>query len=158
MVIKTDTDVFSGFRIYPGKGFRLVRMDSKSFIFFSNKSLHGFMHKFNPRKVTWTQIYRRHHKKGQTEEVVRKRTKKSTKAQRAIVGASLDMIKATREQKPEVRQAARQSALREIKEKKKAQQVAKKSVRAAPVAAKPVQQKGAVNKSKGAKPVVGGKR
>jgi large subunit ribosomal protein L24e len=66
----------------------------------------------NPRKVCWTQIYRRLHKKGALEEAAKKRTRRTQKVQRAIVGASLETIKLKREQKPEVRQAAREAALR----------------------------------------------
>lgn len=40
------------------------------------------------------------------------------KHQRAIVGASLDVIKERRAQRPEARAAARQAAIREGKEKK----------------------------------------
>lgn len=54
----------------------------------------------------------------------RKVTKTNTKA---VVGMSLDVIKAKRSQKPEVRAAAREAALREIKERNKAKQAAKKA-------------------------------
>jgi len=40
---------------------------------------------------------------------------------------TLDVIKAKRSQKPEVRAAAREAALREIKERNKAKQAAKKA-------------------------------
>lgn len=68
--------------------------------------------KRNPRKVEWTVLYRRKHKKGITEEVSKKKTKKATKFQRAITGASLADIMAKRNQKPEVRQAQREQAIR----------------------------------------------
>lgn len=44
-----------------------------------------------------------------------------------VVGMSLDVIKAKRSQKPEVRAAAREAALREVKERNKAKQAAKKA-------------------------------
>jgi large subunit ribosomal protein L24e len=68
--------------------------------------------KRNPRKIRWTQVYRRMHKKGTLEEVARKKIRKTQKLQRAIVGASLDVIKQKRNQKPEVRAASREAALR----------------------------------------------
>ena len=46
---------------------------------------------------------------------------------KAVVGMTLDVIKAKRSQKPEVRAAAREAALREIKERNKAKQAAKKA-------------------------------
>lgn len=56
----------------------------------------------NPRKVTWTVFYRRKHKKGIEEEAAKKRTRRTHKFQRAIVGASLSEIQAKRNMKPEV--------------------------------------------------------
>lgn len=78
----------------------------------NQKSHSSFLMRRNPRKVCWTQIYRRLHKKGALEEAAKKRTRRTQKVQRAIVGASLETIKLKREQKPEVRQAAREAALR----------------------------------------------
>eukprot|EP00274_Cyanoptyche_gloeocystis_P008618 CAMPEP_0196655242 /NCGR_PEP_ID=MMETSP1086-20130531/4985_1 /TAXON_ID=77921 /ORGANISM="Cyanoptyche gloeocystis , Strain SAG4.97" /LENGTH=118 /DNA_ID=CAMNT_0041987447 /DNA_START=208 /DNA_END=564 /DNA_ORIENTATION=+ len=86
--------------------------------------------KRNPRKLNWTQLYRKMHKKGATEEVAKKRTRRTTKVQRAIVGASLDVIKQKRAMKPEQRAAAREAALREIKERNRAKQDAKKQEKA----------------------------
>jgi large subunit ribosomal protein L24e len=68
--------------------------------------------KRNPRKVNWTVLYRRKHKKGQTEETSKKRTRRTTKFQRAITGASLSDIMAKRNQKPEVRKAQREQAIK----------------------------------------------
>ena len=83
------------------------------------------MKKTNPRKVPWTAVYRRLRKKGIVEESTKKKTRRTQKTQRAIVGASLEVIQAKRNQKPEVRQAARENALKAIKEKKKAKLVSK---------------------------------
>ena len=66
----------------------------------------------NPRKVTWTVLYRRKHRKGIEEEQQKKRTRRTTKFQRAIVGASLNDILAKRNMKPEVRKAQREQAIR----------------------------------------------
>jgi large subunit ribosomal protein L24e len=52
------------------------------------------------------------------------------KHQRAIVGASLDVIKERRTQRPEARSAARQAAIKEGKEKKAAAESAKKAEKA----------------------------
>jgi large subunit ribosomal protein L24e len=70
------------------------------------------------------------HKKGITEEVAKKRTRRTVKHQRAIVGASWEAIRAKRNQKPEVREAARAQAVREAKEKKKAEQAKRKAEKA----------------------------
>lgn len=57
-------------------------------------------------------IDRRKHKKGIEEETTRKRTRRTTKFQRAIVGASLTDIMAKRNMKPEVRKAQRDQAIK----------------------------------------------
>ncbi len=66
----------------------------------------------NPREIRWTQIYRRLHRKGASEEVSKKKTRKVQKLQRAIVGASLEVIKQKRAEKPEQRAASREAALK----------------------------------------------
>jgi large subunit ribosomal protein L24e len=70
--------------------------------------------KRNPRKIRWTQVYRRLHKKGALEEIAKKKTRRTQKVQRAIVGASLEVIKQKRNQKPEERAASRQAALKYV--------------------------------------------
>ena len=57
-------------------------------------------------------VYRRKHKKGQEEEQAKKRTRRTQKFQRAIVGASLSDILAKRNMKPEIRKAQRDQAIK----------------------------------------------
>ena len=64
------------------------------------------------------------------QEVVKKRSRRTVKHQRAIVGASLDVIKERRTQRPEARAAARQLAIKEGKEKKSAAESKKKAEKA----------------------------
>lgn len=68
--------------------------------------------KRNPRKVKWTVLYRRKHKKGFEEETVKKRTRRTVKHARAIVGATMADIMAKRNMKPEVRKAQREQAIK----------------------------------------------
>ncbi|KAG0359414.1 60S ribosomal protein L24 [Gamsiella multidivaricata] len=121
---------FSGAKIYPGKGKIYVRVDSRSFRFVNGKAESLFLQRKNPRKISWTVLFRRMHKKGISEEVAKKRTRRTVKHQRAVVGASWEAIRAKRNQKPEVRAAARAAALRDSKEKKKAEDAQKKSEKA----------------------------
>merc|ERR1712212_509396 len=112
------------------------------------------MLKRNPRKVTWTVLYRRKHKKGIEEETSKKRTKRTQKFQRAVVGATLQDIMAKRNQKPEVRKAQREQAVRAAKEQKK---TTTKKPAAKDNKAQKAQQKATKNVAKSA-PRVGGKR
>ncbi|KAF4124609.1 large subunit ribosomal protein L24e [Geosmithia morbida] len=125
--MRTYDDVFSGQRIYPGKGKVYVRGDSKVFRFQSGKSESLFLQRKNPRRIAWT---------------------------RGIVGASLDVIKEKRSQRPEARSAARQQAIKDSKEKKAASQAAKKADKAKNAAASKGQTVRGVSKqgAKGAAP------
>lgn len=143
MVVKTDVCSFSGARIYPGHGILYIRTDQKPFKFVNRKSKSLFIQRLNPRKIAWTQLFRRMHKKGTLEEAARKKTRKVNKAAtKAVVGASLEVIKKMRNQKPEVRAAAREAALREVKERAKQKQAAKKDKKPAPEKAKAPAPKG----------------
>jgi large subunit ribosomal protein L24e len=84
----------------------------QTFYFLSKKCQRSHEMKRNPREINWTVLYRRKHKKGQQEEVLKKRTRKTHKHQRAITGVSLSEIIAKRNQKPEVRKAQREQAIR----------------------------------------------
>jgi|EP00091_Calanus_sinicus_P024982 large subunit ribosomal protein L24e len=152
--MKIDLCVYSGYKIYPGHGRTLVKADGKSYKFLSSRTHKAHMLKRNPREVTWTVLYRRKHKKGLEEETAKKRNKRTTKFQRAVVGATLQDIMAKRNQKPEVRKAQREQAVRAAKETKKTT-----TKKAAPKdnKAQKSQQKATKNVTKSA-PRVGGKR
>lgn len=101
------------------------------FRFLGSKPESLFHQRKNPRKIAWTVLYRRMHKKGISEEAAKKRTRRAVKHQRGIVGASLDQINARRNQKPEVREAARKEHLAKTKEAKKARAAERKAARQA---------------------------
>ncbi|KAI8968962.1 ribosomal protein L24e-domain-containing protein [Mycotypha africana] len=119
--MKLEICSFSGHKIYPAKG------KTYTFRFINGKAASYFLQRLNPRKVRWTQIYRRLNKKGMTEEVQKKRSRRTVKHERAVVGASWDAIRAKRNQKPDARAAARQAAISKSKEAKKAAAAAKKA-------------------------------
>lgn len=118
--MRLEVDSFSGTRIYPGRGKLFVRGDSKTFRFFSSKSASLFAQRKNPRRISWTVLFRRHHKKGQIEETTRRRTLKAQKGQRGVVGASIEQIKERRSLRPETIKAQREEAIAKAKEAKKA--------------------------------------
>ena len=98
-------ELFSWYKIYLGHGRRYTRTDGKAFQFLNAKCESTFLSKRNPRQINWTVLYRRKHKKGQLEEIQKKRTCRAVKFQQAIIGASLADIMAKRNQKPEVKKA-----------------------------------------------------
>ncbi|KAJ7233834.1 ribosomal protein L24e-domain-containing protein [Mycena haematopus] len=123
--MKVEIDSFSGFRIYPSKGKLFVRGDSKVFRFSTSKNASLFMQRKNPRKIAWTQVYRRMHKKGITEEVAKKRSRRTVKHQRGIVGADLAAIAAKRNQTAAQRNQLRLAAITKAKTEKKDKEVKK---------------------------------
>ncbi|EQC33454.1 50S ribosomal protein L24e [Saprolegnia diclina VS20] len=125
MVIKTDTCAFSESRIYPGHGTRLIRKDGNAFMLLNSKCKSLFLQRKKPAKIVWTLGWRRMNKKLRVEEVSRRRARKTTKIQRAIVGVSVEDLKKKRNQKPAVRAAARDAALKEAKDRTKAKKADK---------------------------------
>lgn len=99
------------------------------FRFASSKNASLFLQRKNPRKIAWTQVYRRMHKKGITEEVAKKRSRRTVKHQRGIVGADLATIAARRNQTAAVRSQARLAAITKAKSEKKEKEVKKAKVR-----------------------------
>merc|ERR1712014_428423 len=131
----------------------------ESYKFLSSRTHKAHLLKRNPRETCWTVLYRRKHKKGTEEDVSKKRNKRTQKFQRAVVGATLQDIMAKRNQKPEVRKAQREQAIRAAKELKKTAKATTK--KAAPAAAPKKQAKAAQKAQKPmqkAAPRVGGKR
>ncbi|XP_073824024.1 ribosomal protein L24 [Musca autumnalis] len=149
---------FSGYKIYPGHGKTMVKVDGKTFTFLDKKCERSYLMKRNPRKVTWTVLYRRKHRKGVEEEATKKRTRRTQKFQRAIVGASLAEIMAKRNMKPEVRRAQREQAIKAAKDQKRATKAAKKATQPAPAKAKAAPKQKAAKVTQKAAPRVGGKR
>jgi len=133
--MKVELDSFSSRKIYPSKGKLFVRGDSKIFRFQNGKSESLFLQRKNPRRIAWTVLYRRMHKKGISEEVAKKRTRRTVKHQRAIVGASLDVIKQRKSINPKARAAEREQAIKEGKAKKAAAESKKKAEKAKSAAA-----------------------
>lgn len=128
--MKVELDAFSGAKIYPSKGKIYVRGDSKVFRFVNGKSESLFLQRKNPRRIAWTILFRRMHKKGISEEVAKKRTRRTVKSQRAIVGLSLDVLKEKRSLRPEARQAARAQDIKDGKAKKAEAESKKKAEKA----------------------------
>merc|ERR1711956_151542 len=158
--MKIDLCGYSGYKIYPARGRTLVKQDGKVYKFLDGRTMKAHLLKRNPRKVTWTVLYRRKHKKGIEEEAAKKRTKRTQKFQRAVFGATLQDIMAKRNQKPEVRKAQREQAIRAAKELKKTTKATTKpkAAAAAPKAKAAAKAQKASKPMQKAAPRVGGKR
>jgi len=155
MVIKTEPCVFSEMKIYPGRGSKFAAKDGKVHYFISSKTRSLYHQRIKPVKLTWTQAWRRYNKKVRVDEVQRKKTRKTTRITKAVVGMSLDEIKRRRQQTDAEKDAALAKQKEEIKKKNlekkkakiadKAKAQPKNAGKAAPAAknvAKPKVQKG----------------
>jgi len=69
------------------------------------------------------------HKKGITEEVAKRRSRKTVKHQRGIVGADLAAIAAKRNQTTQIRTQQRLTAIQKAKAEKKEKEAKKPKVR-----------------------------
>jgi len=118
MVIATELCALSEYKIYPGNGKMFIRRDGKPVFLGSSKAYSLTLQRKKPAKLVWTQAWRRLHKKGLSETTARKKSRKRSKVQRAVVGLSLDDIKKRAAQKPEFRNAQREAALKEVKTRK----------------------------------------
>merc|ERR1712022_59205 len=97
MVIKTDPCAFSEIKIYPGRGTRFAGKDGKVHFFITSKARALF------------------HQKIKVEDIQKKRTRKTTRVQKAIVGMSLDEIKRKRAEDETTRDKALDATKKELK-------------------------------------------
>ena len=122
MVVKTEQCYFSEFLVYPGRGHRFVRKDGRMYLFISKKARSLHFQGIKPSQLTWTPLWRRNHKKGAVLKAKKKRTKKTTRKMKAVVGISLAEINRIRAQDPNERTKLR----KKVQEDKKKDQKGKK--------------------------------
>ena len=127
MVIKTEPCSFTEYRIYPGRGRKFAAKDGKVYYFISHKANSLYHQRKKPVKLTWTQGWRRFNKKTKVDEITKRRTRKTTRVQKAIVGMTLEEINRRRAEKPEERQKKMETAKKEVKERQKKKVEAKKT-------------------------------
>jgi len=87
---------------------------------------------------------------------MKKKTRRVVKVQRDIVGATMEQIRQKRAQKPEIRAASREAALREIKDRKQKKAAGAKKPAVAGKAVKQQQPKN-VKKAAASKPATKGR-
>merc|ERR1712127_269725 len=127
MVIKTDPCAFTEMKIYPGRGSKFAGKDGKVHFFVSSKARSLFHQKIKPVNLTWTQASRRFNKKIKVEDIQKKRTRKTTRVQKAVVGMSLDEIRRRRTEDVAVRDKALEASKKEIRERNVKKMQSKKS-------------------------------
>ena len=117
MVIKTDPCAFTESKIYPGRGSKFAGKDGKVHFFISSKARCLFHQKIKPVKLTWTTASRRFNKKVKIDDIQKKRTRRTTRVQKAVVGMSLDEIRRRQKEDTTVRDKTLESTKKEMRER-----------------------------------------
>lgn len=159
--MKLETCFYSGYKIHPGHGKRVVRADGKIQIFLSKKCQRGSALKRNPRDIPWTVLYRRKHKKGihAEEGTQKKRTKRAVQiTSRAIGDLTVEALLAKRNQQPEFRRQQREAAIKAAKDAVRVKKAVTKKEKTKLDKKQPVQKVKAAKPLKSQAPRVGGKR
>ena len=159
--MKLETCAYSGYKIYPGHGKRVVRPDGKVQIFLNNRCVRATKLKRSPRDIRWTVLYRIKHKKGThgQEAIQKKKVKKTAQTvNRAVAGMTLESILAKRNQTAEFRKQQRDAATKAAKDANKAARAAKQAANKEKKASAAKTQVKAPKVVKTAAPRVGGKR
>merc|ERR1711934_1013182 len=117
MVIKTETCSYSGFKVWPGRGKTMIRMDQKSFRFLNGKAEACHLMKRRNLTTRWTVHYRRINKKGiSAEESTRRRkNKKSTAVRRDISGLNMELVQKAKASRASKSNSAKEIAQRNLK-------------------------------------------
>ena len=156
MVTKTEKCSYTEFKIYPGRGRRFVGRDGKLHYLISSKVRSLFHQKIKPVKLTWTLVWRGFHKKIKVDDIVKKRTRKTTRVQKAVVGMSLEEIKRRKAETRDQRDKNAEVAAKEVKERKQKQILAKKAEKAKQAKVQVASKAPAKQQAKAAKPVNAG--
>ena len=117
-ISRTLTCSFSEYKIYPGHGGMYIRKDGQPVRYLNSKCCSLNEQKKRPARIRWTTSWRRNNKKSEAAEKSKRRSKKSYKVQRAVVGMSIADIQKKREQREEITKKSKEAALAEIKNRK----------------------------------------
>merc|ERR1711862_642747 len=127
MVTKTDQCSFTQYKIVPGRGTRFISKDGRTHYFISTKARSLYHQKIKPVKLTWTMAWRAYNKKIKVDEMQKKKSRKTTHIQKAVVGMSIEEIRGKKAESREDRDKANEALAKEVKDRKAKQIQAKKS-------------------------------
>ena len=127
MVTKTDQCSYTQYKIVPGRGTRFISKDGRTHYFISTKARSLFHQKIKPVKLTWNMAWRAHNKKIKVDDIQKKRSRKTTRIQKAVVGMSIEEIRRKKAESREDRDKNADAAAKEIKDRKAKQMQQKKA-------------------------------
>merc|ERR1712020_4938 len=118
------------YKIVPGRGSRFISKDGRTHYFISAKARSLFHQKIKPVKLTWTLAWRAYNKKIKVDDIQKKRSRKTTRIQKAVVGMSIEEIRRKKAESREDRDKNADTAAKEIKDRKAKQMQQKKAAAA----------------------------
>ena len=118
MVTKTTTCSFTEYKIVPGRGTRFVSKDGRVHYFISTKARSLYTQRKKAVKLTWTTAWRAYNKKIRVDDIQKKRSRKTTRIQKAVVGMSIEEIRRRKAESRDDRDKAADAAAKEIKDRK----------------------------------------
>merc|ERR1712079_12364 len=127
MVTKTEKCSYTEYKIVPGRGSRFISKDGRTHYFTSAKARSLFHQKIKPVKLTWTLAWRAYNKKIKVDDIQKKRSRKTTRIQKAVVGMSIEEIRRKKAESREDRDKANVAAEQTIKDRKAKTMQAKKA-------------------------------
>merc|ERR1712242_632028 len=114
-------------KIVPGRGSRFISKDGRTHYFIPTKARSLFLQKIKPVKLTWTMAWRAYNKKIKVDELQKKKSRKTTHIQKAVVGISIEEIRRKKAESREDRDKAAEQLAKEVKDRKAKQMQAKKA-------------------------------
>merc|ERR1712010_392191 len=126
-VTKTEKCSYTEYKIVPGRGSRFISKDGRTHYFISTKARSLFHQKIKPVKLTWTLAWRAYNKKIKVDDIQKKRSRKTTRIQKAVVGMSIEEIRRKKAESREERDQKADSAAKEIKDRKQKAMQSKKA-------------------------------
>jgi len=127
-----------------------VRRDGQLLNFSTGKTKSMVHQGKKASKLMWTQAWRRLNKKGKDEGVSKKKTRKTVRVQRAVMGMTVEDLKAKR-QVTKPKSVATEAALKEVKDRSKTKKAAGGAAGGAAKAIIPKNQRSAGNARGGSK-------
>merc|ERR1712203_1344078 len=127
MVTKTEKCSFAQYKIVPGRGTRFISKDGRTHYFISTKARSLYHQKIKPVKLTWNMAWRAHNKKIKVDDIKKKRSRKTTRIQKAVVGMSIEEIRRKKAESREDRNKAAEQLAKDVKDRKAKQMQAKKA-------------------------------
>merc|ERR1712048_574378 len=117
-------------KIYPGHGTKIITREGRIFIYIHKKARSQALRKTKAQMIKWTTAWRRANKKIKTSEIGKKKRRKAKRVVREITGMTADEINRRKAESGADRDARKNEAIRQIKERRA--KIAKANQKVAP--------------------------